>query len=100
MPTLQRNDEGTVIRITVKEGSTAVDISGATTMQMKFRKPSDVTVTKTPVFNTDGVDGIMKYVVEAGVMDEVGIWEVQPFVALNGWKGRGAVNTFEVERIL
>jgi hypothetical protein len=79
-------DVGTVIRITVKdENDTAVDVSGATvTKTFKFLKPDGTTVLKAASFNTDGVNGILKYTTLAADIDQSGVWKVQVNVVLAG----------------
>ena len=55
-------DIGTVFTLTIKDGSSVIDLSGATTKQIILRKPDRVTSsTKTASFVTDGSDGKIKY---------------------------------------
>jgi hypothetical protein len=58
-------DVGTVFRLTLSDGSTIVDASGATTKEILFRKPSGAVVTKSAAFTTDGTDGKIEYVTAA-----------------------------------
>jgi hypothetical protein len=75
---VHKNDIGTVIEITLKNGASVVDISSATTKEIKLKKPVSATVlTKAAVFVTDGTDGKMKYTTISGDLDEVGVWQVQ-----------------------
>lgn len=75
-------DVGTTFLLTITEedGTTAVDVSTATKLQMIFLQPDGVSVAKTAVLNTTGVDGKIKYVSEAGLIDVVGTWQVQGYV--------------------
>ncbi len=103
MATVRLNDIGTIFRSTIKESGVAVDISAATTLTMRFRKPSGTTVNQTAVFTIDGVNGQLEYVIVSGDLDEVGVWLRQPFVDLPGspaWSGHGEETTFEVERLV
>lgn len=75
-------DVGTVIRATVKDGDTAVDISAATTRKLIFRKPDGTVVEKTATNVTTGTDGQMAYTIVAGDLDQVGSWRVQGKVTI------------------
>ena len=55
------NDVGTQFLVTVTDGSSAVDISSATTKELIIKKPSGTKLTKATAFSTDGTDGKMKY---------------------------------------
>lgn len=87
---LHVGDEGTIIRLEFKDGASVVDISTATVWKIKFKKPSGVVVTKDAVFTTDGSDGLIQYVTEAGaanILDEAGEWEIQGYIEMPSWKG-------------
>lgn len=91
------NDVGTRLGVTVKEGGSVVDISGATaTKQIKLYKPSGTTVTKDADFTTDGTDGKMEYVTVADDLDEVGVWRIQGYLSFDGWTGHTDISEFEV----
>ena len=53
------DDVGTKFLVTVKDGSSVVDISSAGTKQILIKKPSGTKLTKTATFNSDGTDGKM-----------------------------------------
>lgn len=81
-------DIGTVLLATISDtdssgGTSAEDVSSATTMQIKLRKPSGTVLTKTASFYTDGTDGKIKYVTESGDLDEVGVWYIQALVVVS-----------------
>jgi hypothetical protein len=61
-----------------------INVSGASTLNMKVKKPSGVVVTWTAV-----VDGgtLIKHVCEAGDLDRAGIYLIQAFVAIGGFSG-------------
>ena len=67
---IHKNDIGTRLEITVMDGSSAVDISGATTKQIKLEKPGGSTVAKDGTFTTDGSDGKIYYVTQEGDLGE------------------------------
>lgn len=75
---IHKGDIGTIIELTIKDGSQIVDISGATTKDIFLKKPVSSTVlTKSGAFSTDGTDGKLRYSTINGDLDEVGVWEVQ-----------------------
>lgn len=81
MKDVRLSDYGSTFEITLTEDGVAVDVSAATTKQIKFKKPNGLTVTKTALFTTDGTDGKIDYVIETGVIDQVGPWEIQGLVS-------------------
>lgn len=71
-----KDDYGQILTLTIQDVDTesAADISGFTTLQMKFTSPSGISTTKTAAFVTDGTNGQIKYTVEDELLDEAGIW--------------------------
>ncbi len=69
---------GTKIVLTMRlpGGGAVIDISGYTGVNLlTFRKPdSQGAVTYTLAFNTDGIDGAVKFTPVSGDIDTVGIW--------------------------
>ena len=90
------NDIGTIFEVTVQDDGVVVDISGATTKEIIFKKSRGEVVTKPAVFTTDGVDGKMRYVAVAGDLDERGQWELQAHVVLASGEWRSDVDVFTV----
>lgn len=78
------DDYGWVGKLTLQQDGTAIDISSYTTRQFIFKAPSGTATTKTATFDTDGTDGVLKYTVEDGLIDEVGNWRVQARIAKSG----------------
>lgn len=93
---LHLNDVGTLILITIKEGSAAVDISSATVQQFDFKKKDGTTFTVDTQFFTDGTDGVMEYITLAGDIDQVGKWSVQPYLEMPNWQGHTQKVDFRV----
>ena len=95
-------DIGTALEVLVREYDfttetySVVDISTATTMQIKLQKPNGTVVTKTGVFSTDGTDGKMRYVTISGDLDEAGFWRIQGYVETASWQGYTSLGEFEV----
>ena len=90
-------DIGTVFVATVKDGTTAVDISSASTKIMLFRKPRGKSISRAGAFVTDGTDGQLKYTVVAGDLSEKGIWEWQVRIVFpTGSQWSTDIEAFEV----
>ena len=51
------NDVGTKFLVTIKDGSSAVNISSASTKEIIIQKPSGTKITATATFDSDGTDG-------------------------------------------
>ena len=90
------SDIGTTLRLTVYEGSSALDISSATTKQFKFKKPDGTTTTVDASFTLDGSDGNLQYIVGSGFLDQAGTWQVQVYLVLPTCQGHSDRKLFEV----
>ncbi len=104
MPTqfLQENAIGATIEVTIEEDGVALNVSTVSSKQLVFRKPSGTVVTKTASFSTTGADGKLKYVTEAGFLNEhsgAQNWKVQGTVTFpgGGYSGRSEVVEFAVK---
>lgn len=86
------------VRIDILEDGSGVDVTGASTLQIKFRKPSGTVVTKTAT-ETAGDASMIEYTFTADELDESGWWEAQPYIdGLSGWTGHGTKTTeFDVK---
>ena len=76
---IRAGDYGQPLELTFIDEDTgeAADISGYTTIQQVIlTPPSGSAVTKTAAFKTDGTDGIIRYIIEEGVINAGGNWEV------------------------
>ncbi len=96
MDTPRVGDVGTVIEMLIQEDGSAMDLSGATTMQIIFRKPDGSKLEKDASFKTDGTDGRLKYTIGAGDLDQVGVWSCQAKVIFAGGLWTSSINSFEV----
>ena len=75
---IHQGDTGTIFEFTVKEGDEALDLSEATGVALKLKKPGGAVVSVMPTFKTDGTDGIIRWITaDAGDLDECGIWQAQ-----------------------
>ena len=94
---IHKGDVGTIIEITVKDDSVAIDVSGVSLKQFKFQKPDGSVTTKTAAFKTDGTDGILTYTTIVDDLDIPGAWDVQAYIEWSaGWKGHSDISTFTV----
>jgi hypothetical protein len=95
---IHQNDIGTRFLFTVKDGSDLVNISGATALEVDFRKPSDSVVTRSASRFDDGsaISGVMYYDVVAGDLNEVGKYKLQGKVYLSGGVFHTDIHTFQV----
>lgn len=79
---------------------TTIDVSLATSLVLKVRKPSGRLVSWTGHLgpaNAIGEYTRIRYVVESGDWDEGGIWKLQAYVVSPDWTGRGETVTFKLE---
>lgn len=90
------NDIGTIFRITLLSGSTAVDVSGASSKYILFRKPDGTTLQKTATFYTDGSDGIVEYTAVSGDLNATGTWKIQARVTLTNGTWSSNQESFKV----
>ena len=97
---IHKGDIGTVFVVTVQDGSSAVDVSGATTKQVLFRKPDGTVVANDAEFTTDGTDGKIQYTSVADDLDTVGQWHIQARVTLPAGTWRSDVGVFQVHENL
>ena len=97
------NDIGTRFLVTVKDGTSLVDISSATSLVIDFRKPDDTIINRTGSKLGDGsaTSGVMYYDTVAGDMDAAGNWKLQGKITLSS---TGVfytdIHTFKVHRNL
>ena len=79
--------ETPTVQFAITEDAAAVDLSGASAVELVFEKPSGATLTKTgTVTGTDS--NIIQASLSASEVDESGIWRAQgKITALAGWTG-------------
>ena len=94
------NDIGTQFLLTVTDGSTAVNISSATTKQITIKKPSGTSITADTAFDSDGTDGKMSYTTVADDLDETGSYKLQGKVVISDGTFYTDITTFKVHRNL
>ena len=76
---LHVGDYPTVILITVADSidCSALDVSGSTIRKFIFKKPDEDILEVTALFNTDGIDGKLKFTTTTDTLDQAGEWEVR-----------------------
>lgn len=97
------NDVGTKILVTVKDGTSAVDISAAVAVgskQIIIKKPSGTKLEKDAVFNSDGIDGKIYYLIVLGDFDEAGTYKIQGKVIISDGTFYTDIQSFKVHRNL
>lgn len=92
-------DIGTILELTIKDqDGVIVDLSAITLMELDVIDPDGNRDTKTPIFKTDGTDGILQYTTVADDIDEVGEWRLQAFVRFAAGEWSTTQATFTVEK--
>lgn len=81
---IQAEDFGWVGKLTIVQDGVAVDISSYTTRQFIFTDPTGTITTKTATFDTDGVDGVLKYTILDNEVNTAGYWYVQARIIKSG----------------
>lgn len=85
------------IKLISEDSPEPIDVSGAGTLEIAFRKPDESEVIKTASLVTDGTDGLFEYVTVTDDLDQAGDWAIQPVITgLNGFTGRGSYSQFQV----
>ena len=92
------SDIGVVFRYTITdEDGNAVDISGATTKQIKYRSPGGFTTTVAATFTSDGTDGVLEARTWTPPDNTRGLWTAQVYLAgVNGFSGHSEADQFSV----
>ena len=78
-------DIGTAFRLTIYDCQATpvvIDVSAATAIEIKFRRPDYSSFAKTGVFVTDGIDGQIEYITILDDLDAEGDWNIQAKVTL------------------
>lgn len=84
------------LRFTFQDQGTAIDLSGATTLQATLEAPDATTSTETLTMVGDGSTGEADLVATTGTFDAAGIWKAQGVLvdSLGSWKSD--IHRFEV----
>ena len=88
-------DVGTVIKLTIEENGTAIDVTAATSIIVDFERPDGSTLTLTG-YIFSGTSGIVAYDSLAATFDQAGPWRAQARVVLGAATWRSSIAKFNV----
>ena len=74
---------------------TEADISAATVLKLKYRKPSGVIGTWDAVL--EGITALKYVTLAIGDLPESEIWELQPYIEMPGFIGHGVIRRFCID---
>ena len=96
MAQFQQYDRGGVLAIIIRDTATktVVNLTGALTAALVFRKPSGKTFQRNAI--NGGSNGKLSYTWQVNELDESGEWEVQAFVRLASGAWYSSTATFQV----
>ncbi len=66
--------------VAVQDANGALNLSTATTKSLLIKKSDGTILDKTMTFDTDGIDGKLKYVTHSSDFDIAGLYEYQIFI--------------------
>lgn len=75
------DDVGTRFLITIKEDDAVVDISNADTISIYIKRPDDSLLARTGTIS-DGPNGQLYYDIQAGELNEAGLYKLQSRVSI------------------
>lgn len=91
-------DEGTDIIIEAGE-----DISAASVIKIKYKKPDDSTGEWEAEYYDDPLseftNSALKYTVLTDDWDQAGNWYTNPYIEMGTWKGHGETDTFKLHAV-
>lgn len=86
------------VKLTVTEDGANVDMSGASTLNLRFRKPDRTVLNKTATYEAPN---IAKVTLSTAETDLPGPWEVQAYITgLSGWTGFTEKVEFTVKDVI
>lgn len=90
-------DIGTVFQATIKDETGAVvNVSGASSKVIKFKKSDGSTVSKTASYTTDGTDGKIEYTIQSGDLNMAGDWQAEAIVTVGANTWSSTIHDFRV----
>lgn len=84
----------------IDENEDDIDVSGATTKQVLITDPDGNTSAESADFVTDGTDGLIEYVTQAGDLDEPGWWQAQGYIVTGTKSFKTKILRFQVKENL
>ena len=76
------------------------NISSATEIKIRFRKPDASLLTVDAVLDSGGTDGKIKYVTQPGDFDQAGNWEATGYIVAPSGEGGSTIINFLVDPIV
>ncbi|MCX5794971.1 MAG: BppU family phage baseplate upper protein [Elusimicrobia bacterium] len=93
----QQGDVGLGIVVAVVDSDEApIDLRAATSKVIRLTAPDGISQDKDAAFSTDGSDGQLVYVTQAGDLAEAGAYSLQAIVAVGGQALSTKVSTLQV----
>lgn len=90
-------DKGTVLRATIKDSGTAIDISSASSLYFIFKKPGGTAFTVTASYVNAGTDGSIQYTIPTTTtLDEAGKWQLQAKIEFSSTQFHSDIYEFTV----
>lgn len=98
MDTVRELDIGVELLVTLKDPDGAVeDVSDASVIRFRFRKPDGTEISRTGSLKTDGTDGKVSYTSVENDFDQVGLWRYQVYVEAGSTKRTSTQTSFRVQ---
>ena len=93
---IRQDDYGTKFEVTINDENGVVDVSGATTKNIRFEKPSGTKITQAASFTNIGTDGKIEYTTVSGDLNEAGTWKIQAQISTADGDWKSNISAFEV----
>jgi hypothetical protein len=93
---IQKNTEGLIIEITIMNNKTVMDISSATGKKIIIKPPSGEKIIKDSNFTTDGKDGKIYCTTAINDLSFVGVYKIQGYIEMSGFKSFSTTTEFQV----
>jgi hypothetical protein len=94
-------DIGTIFKITVKDSdTTVVNVSNADGLFILFKRPDNSFLQVVPSLETNGTDGMIRYVTTSGDLNQYGTWQIQARVIFGSDVFSTDIQRFKVYRNL
>jgi hypothetical protein len=76
------------IKLLIKEGNSALNISSASTLTMYIEKPDNTVISASASLFTNGTDGIMVYYTSSStILNQAGQYNAQAYIVMSGFTG-------------
>lgn len=100
MPTVTQevhvDDIGTAFEVTLQDDAGIVDLTGYISLEYDFTDPAGTVTTKTASPLTDGTDGKIVYLTQAGDLPTAGLWRFQAKIVLPTGSWSSTIQKFKV----